>query len=785
MQNKKGKIAITQILILVIGIVAIGYAIGSEVGFVRGAIRPDNNQPIFHSTPTKRPPVLAMPTYRTPPGERIQIFERKRSPAIRQPTESQESIEPPEENIIEAASGVDSVEITSALKPFLGETVSITTTTGLCSTGCTGVLTSVGEGYQITDATTGISTQLTASEISGLNAEGIWTGYGTGFLGNIAQGAWWALMVYGAVQMVGNIFDVDEAYIDAASKAAALGMLVGKTAIGGVQQWGNAIWLEQTGWWGVSKGAWLGGGIGIAVAVTYYYTQYEEEEQKIVIFNCYSWDAPVGGDYCETCNKQGILPCSEYQCRSLGQACQLLNPGTDEEKCFWVNRNDIEYPIIKPLDEALREDYIYTPDKTISPPDRGVLISNKEAENFVTVGDKKMGCTEAFTPLSFGVTLDEPAKCKIDYLRKDTFDDMEFYFGESSLKKYNHTQVMSLPGSSEEGLTIENDGNFELYVRCQDENGNYNTANFVFKFCVDQGPDTTPPLIVTTDPLNNMPIQYEQTSFPVAIYVNEPVECKWSHLDQSYENMPDENQMSKLGINAQGLYPLTTELTGLKNEVENKFYFRCNDSSGNINAKSQPEGGFVLFGTRPLVIDWVKPENESIIKDSTDVVKVTLEARTSAGYKDGEATCEFGETSDWIVDDKFTPFLTYEHSYELWLTEGEYEYFIRCYDLGGNSDQETINFKVETDGEEPVVVRVYHDGSDLKLVTNEEAECVYDTTRCLFDFDKGIKMNTLNKINHYTDWNTQTNFYIKCKDSYDNKPFPQKCSIIVKPAQIF
>jgi hypothetical protein len=39
------------------------------------------------------------------------------------------------------------------------------------------------------------------------------------------------------------------------------------------------------------------------------------------------------------------------------------------------------------------------------------------------------------------------------------------------------------------------------------------------------------------------------------------------------------------------------------------------------------------------------------------------------------------------------------------LPEGSYEYFIKCVDLGGNTDNNKIVFDIETDNSAPLVVR--------------------------------------------------------------------------------
>lgn len=722
MSNKKEVIkkfeCFFQILILVIGIIAIGYAIGSEVrlvgAFAKGATFTDPQGNIW----TKGDIVW------TSPGQ----------------------------------SPVSDGNIQKWIDFMQNRGGSPTPAHGI-----------YGKGYEWITGAKGSSLTQPGFTISG-----------------IAQAAGWALIIYGSIKMIGGFLGVEDEKLDAVAKAVGIGVFSGMTlntlfAAGtaetsaGVLS-GTALQSIFTlgGKISLSSAAWFWGG---AIAVGYFLATYKDVEQQIVEFNCIPWEAQTGGSDCEKCNKQGILPCSEYQCRSLGQACQLLNKGTEDEKCAWVNPKDVDPPVITPSEDALLDDYRYELQNTgISPPDTGVIIEYTQS------ADK---CVPAFTPLSFGVELDEPAKCKIDYLRKDSFDEMDFFFGDSLLL-YNHTIVMSLPGPDNlesENLTIQNDGEYELYTRCQDANGNSNTANFVFKYCVDPGPDTTPPLIVTTSLLNGMPIAYNQTSVDLEVYVNEPAECKWSHLDQSYDDMEESMSCSSsvLEMNAQMLYKCSTTLTGLKNNEENKFYFRCKDKPSaeeedrNVNEESYE---FTLIGTQPLVIDSVEPNGT--IKDSTDIIKVELKAETSAGYKEGESTCYYSSTGDEEDYIMFYETSSYQHTQELHLPQGEYEYYIKCIDLGGNSDTEKVNFIVESDTNPPIVVRAYHDAPYLRLITNEEAECVYDTRDCSYLFEDGTKISATDDTEHFTDWNTKTNFYIKCQDEYGNQPLPNKCSIIVR-----
>ncbi len=530
--------------------------------------------------------------------------------------------------------------------------------------------------------------------------------------------------------------------------------------------------------------------IGGAVAIAIFLLMNKKEKTEIVRFECLPWDSQARGEKCDECNKQGILPCSEYQCRSLGQGCEIVNAGTEDEECVWINRKDVDSPEVRPWEGALLPDYNYEPDNTKNPPDRGTFIKSSQTES---------KCIKAFTPFSFGVTVNEPAKCKLDYLDSEgvggrkPFEDMRFYFGGSSLLLRNHTQTLSLPGpgATEEGeLNINNNEEYELYVACEDANGNPNEGEFVFQFCVDKGPDTTPPLIVNTNLLNNMPVAFNTTSVNISLYVNEPADCRWSRLDQDYPEM--ENQMScsnnVFEMNAQMLYRCSSILTGIRNREENIYYFRCLDLPGkpiedrNPNTQSHE---FTIMGTQPLVIDGVSPNGT--IRDSTNVVEVNLEAATSAGFNEGASNCYFSTTGD---DDDYTLFNTdrnydsHEHSQPLFLPEGDYQYFVKCVDLGGNTDTDEISFTVESDNEAPIITRIYHDSENhLRILTNEPAECVYSRDTCNYLFADGTRLTISgeNDDQHYVEWNVNINYFIKCMDEFGNQPLPNACSIVARP----
>ncbi len=546
----------------------------------------------------------------------------------------------------------------------------------------------------------------------------------------------------------------------------------------------NAIWGTATGWTAFG-GAALTGGIGLVIAFFIMLIAYRESYVVAVQYNCYPWKPNTGGADCDACNGRDF-PCTKYKCQSLGQSCELLNVGKKTQVCAWKDRNDPAPPKIEPWDEALTPGFKYNP-TTTQTGDKGVEIINK-------TGD---GCLPPFTRLDYGIKLDKLGQCRIDFIRKNSFNEMTnpgVISHEDWLKEHS---LFSLHGGIDEAnaeglIKLPNGGNVEIFVRCLSRNGASNTETFVFKYCVSNEPDRSPPSVKLTDLPNGAPIQFGQTSREVKVYVDKPSDCKWSHNDEDYNTMPESQKMAcSQIIGANTYFKCITNLTGLKDGIENKFYFKCKSYPANAEADRYENDQYIyrLIGTRLLVIDSITLNNGlpsgATIKDSTTSVKVTLNVKTSAGYNDGVAKCWYKKKTE--ADNRYNLFAntnSYQSSQDLWFDEGSYAYTIRCRDFPGNPATKDIDFSVNTDFYAPIVVRTYNEGNSLKIVTNEKAECVYsttETTKCSYDFDSGLKMTTTDNLNQFTEWNTGSNFYIKCKDEFNNQPSFDGCSIIVRP----
>jgi len=604
---------------------------------------------------------------------------------------------------------------------------------------------------------------------------------------HLMEGLGWSFAVFGAAFMIGNAVGLKKDQTLAMSAALAAGVFAFKATVGIAE----AAKLGQQAVLGPLKSAQIAGvGIGLAVAAIVFALLYKEESTRKVTFTCLPWEPPVGGKDCEKCNNDKFRPCTEYRCRSLGQACQIVNKGTSEEKCAWINPKDVSSPTITPMESALYPLGLkYSPLGATRPGARGVRIINEKTAS---------KCIAPFTPLKFGITTDEPTQCKIDYEHTNSFANMSFYFGETNLYSYNHTQQLKLPGpdafdeaGKETAPILKNDGTMTFYVRCQDANGNYNVDEYVIEFCVDKGPDTTPPIIESSSIASGSYAGYGTDSANIEIYVNEPAECKWSRESKSFEQMENTMECARTPreINAMMTYTCAGNLTGIKDKESNKFYFRCKDqptmpeNERNVMVQSYE---LEIKGTIPLGILSISPNGT--ITGSTTAVSVDLEVVTDDGAEEGKAICYFSPTENEKDYVQMFETNSFKHKQTLSLTSGIYKYYVKCVDAGGNSAKGSTAFIVWVDKDAPKVTRIYkEEETGLKIVTNEEAECRYSLNDCNFVIGEGLPLIYSNpniKWAHYAEWKPNVVYYIKCIDQYKNEPNPNECSVIVSASEI-
>jgi len=510
----------------------------------------------------------------------------------------------------------------------------------------------------------------------------------------------------------------------------------------------------------------------------------DDKEIKI-LYECMKWEVPPGGEFCEKCNEDPLRICSEYQCSSLGMACELINEGTSKQECYHMNREDTAYPKIFPWPEKISENFKYS----------------NVARNGFRLETENGECLSEGNPVVFGLKTDEPAQCRIDLKPSMGFENMSSYFsGDENVFDYYHLSSINVPNReglieslekengeqfTEEELSELNSiltdelGNTTLYVRCMDPNGNYNHEAYTIDFCLKPGADLTPPYLAKSVLGNKRYIPYGSTEYNFTIYANEPVDARYSFNDTDYElmeyEMICENDLIK--DSNYGLYKCYVNIDNLNNG-ENKIYIRfkdqpwfegtVNETNRNVNEESYI---YVFYNTEnDLEIDKIKPDEDFEI--STDYSLIDLRVSTKYGSENGKAVCFYKHQGYWI-DFLYTNDDLHEQP-DYVVFPGTYEIEVMCEDSAGNIAEDSTKFKVVQDTSSPRVARVFVDGNKIKIITTEEAECVYSMDSCSFSFDSGSKIG-LGK-EHEIPLKAKT-YYVKCKDEHGN--VPGGCSIII------
>ncbi|MCH8318739.1 MAG: hypothetical protein IIA88_09645, partial [Bacteroidetes bacterium] len=120
-------------------------------------------------------------------------------------------------------------------------------------------------------------------------------------------------------------------------------------------------------------------------------------------------------------------------------------------------------------------------------------------------------------------------------------------------------------------------GQFNIYVRCEDVNSNSNNDEYIVNLCIQEGPDNTAADLTDFDPEDGSFLKYNETEQLLTIKLNEPVECRWDHNNVDYGSMTAFTNCEPYNPNSvQSRWECSTILEGLT-EDENKVYIRCKD----------------------------------------------------------------------------------------------------------------------------------------------------------------------------------------------------------------
>jgi len=491
--------------------------------------------------------------------------------------------------------------------------------------------------------------------------------------------------------------------------------------------------------------------------------------KKVIEFKCLPWQPPAGGQDCDKCNTKDPLstPCSEYRCKSLGQTCELINKGTEQELCVDNSPSDISAPRISPLFGIITAGYEYY---------------NIKDNGFEIVDSMNKGCVPGFTSITFGIKTDKPSQCKISTSLQD-YNDMEEYFGGSNLYLTNHTGVLNIPTpeafKNQYNLTEEQVrklGEINFYVKCKSVNGKITSTGYRIKSCVKQGPDLTPPRIVQTNPENGDYLGYNQTEQNLQIWINEPAQCKYSSSDQDY-NLMENSFDCQTDLEDRELYgwPCNTTLDVSSN---NRFYIKCKDKPlANESERNVMKQSYVYElqkSDSSLIIEDFRPFDGQEILSDTEPLTLDLEVRTSGGAENGRSICEYSFDGEHFIQ-FFNTFSDYHQQTFNSMIKGEYSIDLRCEDVAGNTASAKTSFNISiinetgdigaSSGTAPEITRIYYDSEDLKIWTDKPSECKYGFNENV-EWENASSMAGTGLV-HTTDWQLRT-YYIQCKDEEGN-----------------
>lgn len=511
-----------------------------------------------------------------------------------------------------------------------------------------------------------------------------------------------------------------------------------------------------------------------------FFNDFKEQEFYIMKFECNSWQPPLQGD-CNICNTD-VRPCSEYKCKSLGNNCHYFNQNGDPGVC--ASMADIWQAIIKPDAKVLSEGAKYSEVK-----DQGFEIQGKTKAE-----------VDAWKPLTFGITTDKQAVCKIDTEHTKSYDEMKYQMlslvnQDTNKAEGAHHQITLSPhvallgeeANSSTTLPIES-GENEYYIRCKNFAGQTNEAEFTVQVKMADGPDLTNAQILSTDPEDGAYLKQGSNSTELTIMLDEPAECRYAiEYDKSYFSEM-ENNMTCLTSKSAGYYGQWPCFANIENLTQlTELFIKCKDQPGLVETDLITRNGEDAMSKKitlnicqqGLEITSTKPATGAILEINSSVVN--LEIQTSGCINRGEAICSYNIEG---FGDKFTSFIEtgkniHKQTFNT-LGTGDYKINLKCEDSAKNQANQTIGISIYLDDLPPMVTRAYKSGTNFIIKTSEESRCAYklinSTDDCNFDFNS----TSVFSIIHNLELNKKGGTYaVKCIDKKGNIP-SSGCSGIFK-----
>ncbi|MEK6792438.1 MAG: hypothetical protein AABX95_01325, partial [Nanoarchaeota archaeon] len=507
-----------------------------------------------------------------------------------------------------------------------------------------------------------------------------------------------------------------------------------------------------------------------AIIVVLTVTGVVEYREKTVKFECLPWQAPTGGNDCDKCGSNG-LGCTEYKCKSYGKTCGFLNKGSDHEICVNIAPNDASAPEISFNPSALSNGFTHEALTNVP----GVKIKS-------SAGD---GCLKEYSPVTFGISLNEPGQCKVSTERVSNYQEMEEgFFGGSNFYEINHTTTVAMPTLDSidvSGIDPDRRGDYNLYIRCEDGGGHSNDQEYVASFCVAPNNDVQPPQITKFVPESPGVVGLNASTFNLQFYTNEPATCRFSLTDTEYENMENEATCLK-EINQVTIYgwACLAQLNVTSIPITGNYYFRCADqpwlgfnvtsestsfTDSRRNAATESKAYEIQRTTTPLSISSTTL-NGTTIYTSNPTIPVTLEISTVGGIDSGKAFCSYSLNNGVFVDFRETSLSTHKQVWDT-MFAGNHNVNLRCVDRAFNVATGSVQFSVVLDNTGPLITRVYNSGSSLNVITNELSTCAYSTSSCSFDFVNGTIMTGSTQV-HTMSYRNGLTYRIKCIDTFEN-----------------